>query len=107
MLTRFGEKEAAWKLLGVFQTAFSLALILEPIVAGLILKEVGPRAVFSNSAWLMGFATLLAIFLFHMKLLGSEMSFVQAESESQGFLKRFHSTDARIKLKQLYPSISA
>lgn len=90
MITRFGDREAAGKLLGLFQSAFSLALIVGPILAGLIMEKIDPRAVFYDGAWLMGFATLLAIILFHEEMPGRESLIMEAKAESQGFLKRFH-----------------
>ncbi|MBI4671031.1 MAG: MFS transporter [Chloroflexi bacterium] len=92
LMTRFGSKETVGRLLGLFQSAFSLALILAPIAAGLLIEQMGPRAVFYNGAWLMGFATLLAVVLAHMDLPnrdGTPIAHV-AEAEPQNFLKRFH-----------------
>jgi len=89
MMTRFGDKEAAGKLLGLFQSAFSLALIAGPIVAGLIMEKINPRAVFSNSAWLMGLATLLAIILFHEKMPQDE-ALLEVEAKPRNFLERLH-----------------
>ncbi len=68
IMTRFGSKEDAGRLLGLFQSAFSLALIIAPIAAGLILDQIGPRAVFSiGTIWLI-LAALLAIVLMHIAL---------------------------------------
>ncbi len=44
ILTRFGSKESSGRLLGLFQSAFSLALILAPIGAGLLIEAVGAFA---------------------------------------------------------------
>ncbi len=93
IMTRFGAKETVGKLLGLFQSAFSLALIVGPVAAGLILEKVGPRAVFYGGAWLMGLATLLAVILFHINLPGNidrEPANSEARSSPQDLLKRFH-----------------
>jgi MFS transporter, DHA1 family, tetracycline resistance protein len=92
MMTRFGSKETVGKLLGLFQSAFSLALILVPIAAGLILQNIGPRAVFYDGAWLMGLATVLAIIVGHIDLPNREIALMEdgETSEQRNFLKRFH-----------------
>ena len=92
MITRFGEKEAAGKLLGLFQSAFSLALIAGPVIAGLIMEKVSPRAIFYNGAWLLGFATALAVMLWHIELPRSNGVLTESQSESnqQNFMRRFH-----------------
>lgn len=92
MTTRFGTKESAGKLLGLFQSSFSLALILAPIAAGLILQNMGPRAVFFDGAWLMGLAMVLAIIVGHIDLPNRETALTEddAKSEQRNFLKRFH-----------------
>ncbi len=92
IMTRFGSKETVGRLLGLFQSAFSLALILAPVAAGLILEEIGPRAIFYNGTWLMGLATFLALVLAHIDLpnVNGESIEVEPESNLRGFLKRFH-----------------
>jgi MFS family permease len=92
IMTRFGSLETVGRLLGFFQSAFSLALILAPIAAGLILQNVGPRAVFYDGAWLLGIAMVLAIVLGHIHLPKGQALTVAIEQESdrQSFIKRFH-----------------
>ena len=92
IMTRFGSKETVGKLLGLFQSVFSLALILAPVVAGLILEKIGPRAIFYIGAWLMGLATLLAVVLGHIDLPHSDGTLIEqgAESDRRNLLKRFH-----------------
>jgi DHA1 family tetracycline resistance protein-like MFS transporter len=92
IMTRFGSKETVGKLLGLFQSVFSLALILAPIAAGLILEKIGPRAVFFDGAWLMGLATVLAIIVGHIDLPHRETALAEddARSDQRNFLKRFH-----------------
>jgi Arabinose efflux permease len=92
IMTRFGSKETVGKLLGLFQSAFSLALILAPIVAGLIIQNIGPRAVFYGGAWLLGLALVLAIVLGHIDLPQGQAVPIEIEQEFDrpNFLKRFH-----------------
>jgi len=92
IMTRFGSKETVGKLLGLFQSAFSLALILAPIAAGLILEKISARTVFYDGAWLMGFALVMAIIVGHMDLPRGELALVEdsEKSEQRNFLKRFH-----------------
>lgn len=49
------------RLLGWFQSAFSLALILGPVWGGSVFGTVGPRAVFAVSAGLMVLALGLSL----------------------------------------------
>lgn len=92
IMTRLGSKETVGRLLGLFQSAFSLALILAPIGAGLILESSGPRAVFYNGAWLIGLATFLGVIVMHLALPSGEQESVRVEANSDphSFLKRFH-----------------
>lgn len=92
IMTRFGSKETVGRLLGLFQSAFSLALIVAPVAAGLILEKIGPRAIFYNGTWLMGLATFLALVLAHIDLpsVNGETIDVEPESNLRSFLKRFH-----------------
>ncbi len=91
IMTRFGSKETIGKLLGLFQSAFSLALILAPIAAGLILQNIGPRAVFFDGAWLLGLALILAIVLGHIDLpQGGTIPMEGEKYDQQNFMKRFH-----------------
>jgi DHA1 family tetracycline resistance protein-like MFS transporter len=91
MMTRFGSKEMIGKLLGLFQSAFSLALILAPIGAGLIIQNIGPRAVFYDGVWLLALALILAIVLGHIDLPRGELAPTELEEADQrNFMKRFH-----------------
>jgi len=91
IMTHFGSKEIAGKLLGLFQSVFSLALILAPIAAGLILQNIGPRAVFYDGAWLLALALILAMVLGHLDLPHGDMAPIELEESNQrNFLKRFH-----------------
>lgn len=66
ILTRFSPAESAGGLLGLFQSAFSLAFIISPAIAGLLLEQLGPRAIFQGGAILMALATLLGIQLLRL-----------------------------------------
>jgi DHA1 family tetracycline resistance protein-like MFS transporter len=92
IMTRFGSTEMAGRLLGLFQSAFSLALILAPVAAGLILEGSGPRAVFYSGAGLMGLATLLALVLGHSTLPMGDARRVErgAEQHPRNILERLH-----------------
>lgn len=68
ILTRSSSKESAGGLLGYFQSAFSLAFIVSPVLAGIALEEIGPRAIFQGGALLMALATLLGIRLLRLTL---------------------------------------
>jgi MFS family permease len=68
ILTRLGPGDSAGRLLGFFQSAFSLAFIVSPLLAGLILEALGPRSIFQGGALLMGLATFLAMFILRLSL---------------------------------------
>ena len=59
LVTSYGAKESAGNLLGWFQSAFSLALIVGPIWGGYVFDAVAPQAVFAVSAGLMLLALLV------------------------------------------------
>lgn len=63
LLTRFGNERTRGQLLGVYQSARSLALIIGPIWAGYAFENISPQAVFLGGAGLMvvtlGFAFIL------------------------------------------------
>ncbi len=46
-------------MLGWFQSTFSLALILGPVLGGLVFDMVAPQAVFAGSAGLMAITVVL------------------------------------------------
>lgn len=90
ILTRFGSKESSGRLLGLFQSAFSLALILAPIGAGLLIEAIGAYAIYRAGGLLMASATLLGIILLHLALpsQGGEQIKVESTPESGGFFNR-------------------
>jgi DHA1 family tetracycline resistance protein-like MFS transporter len=61
LLIRAGSEPMVGRMLGWFQATFSLALILGPILGGLVFDRVAPQAVFAVSAGLMVFAVALGI----------------------------------------------
>ena len=90
ILTRFGSKESSGRLLGLFQSAFSLALILAPIGAGLLIEAIGAYAIYRAGGLLMASATLLGIILLHLALpsQGGEQIKVESTPESGSFFNR-------------------
>ncbi|HJR81762.1 MAG TPA: MFS transporter [Anaerolineales bacterium] len=68
ILTRLSSKENAGRLLGYFQSAFSLAFIVSPVLAGIILEDMGPLAIFQSGSFLMALATFLGIRLLRLSL---------------------------------------
>ncbi|MEJ2737990.1 MAG: MFS transporter [Anaerolineae bacterium] len=59
LTTRFGDRRTRGQLLGIYQSARSLALIFGPVWAGYVFEEIGPRAVF----WVTGGLILVALAL--------------------------------------------
>lgn len=60
LLTRAGSEQMAGRLLGWYQSMFSLSLILGPVLSGWLF-EVAPQAVFAVSAGLMVLVLVLSI----------------------------------------------
>ena len=61
LLTLVGGERMAGRMLGWYQSMFSLALILGPVFGGLIFDAVAPEAVYAASAGLMILALVLSI----------------------------------------------
>jgi DHA1 family tetracycline resistance protein-like MFS transporter len=61
LMTRFGGRGTGGRLLGVYQSTRSLALIFGPVWAGYVFDGISPRAVFMVGAAFMLVATFLAI----------------------------------------------
>ncbi len=68
LMTRFGDKRSGGYLLGLYQSARSLALIFGPIFAGYIYDNAAPRAVFYAGGWVMVAALIGSLILLRMKL---------------------------------------
>jgi DHA1 family tetracycline resistance protein-like MFS transporter len=66
LMTRFGRRGTGGQLLGLYQSARSLALIFGPLWAGFAFEQIGPRWVFYGGAVLMALSTLLALLLVSM-----------------------------------------
>jgi MFS family permease len=81
LTTRFGDKRTRGQLLGLYQSARSLALIFGPVWAGYAFEEISPRAVF----WVAGGLILVGLALAAL-LLSQELpalhSQVQAKTAS-------------------------
>lgn len=92
ILTRFGSKESSGGLLGLFQSAFSLALILAPIGAGLLIEAIGAFAIYHVGGLLMAFATALGFIILHLSLPHQDGEQIKVETapEQGGFFSRFH-----------------
>ena len=95
IMSRFGSKETAGKRMGLFQSAFSLAFIFAPLIAGFLLETFGPQAIFYNGALLMGVATVLGFVMLHFAVPNSATEPVhgitgEAQAEPAGLLGRFH-----------------
>lgn len=74
LITRSGPEPMAGRLLGWFQATFSLALILGPIVGGIVFDALAPQAVYAGSAGLMVFALILSVGLQRLPLRDAEKS---------------------------------
>ncbi|MGD8633594.1 MAG: MFS transporter, partial [Anaerolineales bacterium] len=61
LMTRFGGRGTGGRLLGIYQSTRSLALIFGPIWAGYVFEGISPRAVFMLGAVFMLVATFLAV----------------------------------------------
>jgi DHA1 family tetracycline resistance protein-like MFS transporter len=92
IMTRFGPRDTTGKRLGLLKSAFSLAFIFAPLIAGFFLENFGPQAIFYNGALLMGVATFLGIIILQLVIPGSEESHIKAETPAanEGVLRRFH-----------------
>lgn len=91
LMTRFGTKETTGKRLGLFQSTFSLAFIVSPLIAGFLIENFDARAIFYNGALLMTIAVVLGAILLHLAVPGRQAPHQPAgEAEANGFLGRLH-----------------
>lgn len=92
IMTRFGSKDTTGKRLGLLKSAFSLAFIFAPLVAGFLMETFGPQAIFYNGAVLMGVATFFGAIILHLVIPGSDEQHTRDEpvTEPRGFMHRFH-----------------
>ncbi|MBE3561606.1 MAG: MFS transporter [Ktedonobacteraceae bacterium] len=63
LLTRQGPESIAGRMLGWYQSMFSLSLILGPVWSGWVFEAVAPQAVFMVSAGLMVLALVLSLIM--------------------------------------------
>jgi MFS family permease len=68
LVTRFGGLGASGELLGLYQSARSLALIVGPIWAGLVYEAIDPRATFVVGGLISVMALGLGIWLLRMPI---------------------------------------
>jgi DHA1 family tetracycline resistance protein-like MFS transporter len=68
LVTRFGGLDASGELLGLYQSARSLALIVGPIWAGLVYEAIDPRATFVVGGLISVMALGLGIWLLRMPI---------------------------------------
>jgi DHA1 family tetracycline resistance protein-like MFS transporter len=66
--TRFGDKRTRGQLLGLYQSARSLALIFGPVWAGYAFEEISPQAVFWVASGLIVIALALSVLLLRQPL---------------------------------------
>ena len=92
IMTYLSSKETAGRQLGLVQSAFSLAFILAPLIAGYLLQNFSPQAIFLYGALLMGLAMFLGVLIFHVSLPDREDQQVTGETGSapERILHRFH-----------------
>lgn len=76
LVTRFGSRRMRGHLLGLYQSARSLALIGGPILAGVLYEGIAPRAVFVAGAGIMAVALVGGVLLLkrEIKPIGVEIS---------------------------------
>ncbi len=68
LVTRFGQRQARGYLLGLYQSSRSLALIVGPIVAGIVYQSFSPRSVFDLAAVIMGIAFVAGLVLKRLEI---------------------------------------
>jgi DHA1 family tetracycline resistance protein-like MFS transporter len=85
LVTRFGDDRTRGRLLGVYQSARSLALIFGPVWAGFAFQQISPRAVFLVAAGLIVVSLLFALLLLRqpIPMLRRPVSEVKARGETR------------------------
>ncbi len=63
LITRFGDVQSHGRLLGLYQSSRSLALIFGPIWAGFVFQTISPRAPFAIAVPLLLISLILGLFL--------------------------------------------
>jgi DHA1 family tetracycline resistance protein-like MFS transporter len=72
LMTGFGGRGTGGRLLGVYQSSRSLALIFGPVWAGLAFEQIGPRSVYFIGSVIMMIAAILAFRLMLLPLSSQE-----------------------------------
>jgi predicted MFS family arabinose efflux permease len=67
LVTKFGSERHRGQLLGTYQSARSMALIVGPVWAGFAFENISPQAVFLVGGWLILIALVAAIFLLRIE----------------------------------------
>lgn len=68
LISRFGGEADRGRMLGLYQSTRSLALIFGPIWSGFVFQSISPRAVFGVGAAVMGLAFTLSAVLQHIDI---------------------------------------
>jgi DHA1 family tetracycline resistance protein-like MFS transporter len=68
LVTRFGHERTRGQLLGLYQSARSLALIIGPVWAGFAFEQISPQAVFYVGAGLVLVGMVLAVMLLRRQI---------------------------------------
>lgn len=90
IMTHQGGKETSGERLGLIQSAFSLAFIFAPLIAGFLLETFNPQAIFYNGALLTGAAAVFGLALLHFTRSQHDSRTAPDAPESGGILSRFH-----------------
>ena len=73
LVTRFGDKQTQGRMLGLFQSAFSLALAIAPFWNGFIYQQISPQAVWWGAVILLIPTASLAFYLTRQELPEAEV----------------------------------
>jgi len=84
LLTRFGTDRTRGQLLGIYQSARSLALIIGPIWAGYAFENISPQSVFLGGAGLMVVTLGVAINLLRLNIPAPKKQTKLQDSPAQG-----------------------
>ena len=74
LMTGFGGRGTGGRLLGIYQSSRSLALIFGPVWAGLAFEQIGPRSVYFIGSVIMMIAAILAFRLMLLPLSSQEVT---------------------------------
>lgn len=92
IMTRLSSGETVGRQLGLVQSAFSLAFIVSPIIAGFVLERINAHAIFYNGALLMGLAIFISGIVHRITVHGDGalQSERRAAVEPQQVVRHFH-----------------